>query len=136
MSCLSTVYLSPSIDGFLYGNFWWVRDSFVKKLVIPVKVEENPNRNRAYYEKWLSYLDPKNPEVLADPVFSKLTARAGDGTTQLALFGGIHSDCVTLCPPGLPIGVWFQQSGADIPCWDKETLANGTILNRVDQIVP
>lgn len=94
-SNLNKAGLGLAPQGFVWGNFFWARASYVKTLEHPLIADD-----RFYYERWLGYVAPQMGERNS----------AADG--------------LTLCPPGEKMGTVYQNGGEgrhnQIPCWDGD----------------
>ena len=119
--------LAAGQDGQLFGNFWWIRASYAKKLVVPII-----QKNRFWYEDWISLL-----AVQYNPSDFNILGRVHDFSINdvgLPYRKSMAGDCISLCPPNLKLGKFFAREGTYIPCWDKETLLSGEIIKDASQI--
>lgn len=135
--------IGASHEGFEYGNFWWARASYVKSLICPVL----HNENRWYFEDWLSYRRKYKHELFKCDDQQSSQVSSLPSTTMLNITEDFFCPCtephiisepkdsVSLCPPGTPIGLSYPRHGTMIPCWDKETLKNGTVNYEADKVV-
>ena len=146
-SLVNKAGIAASHEGFEYGNFWWARASYLKSLVCPVV----HNENRWYFEDWLSYrrqyqhelfkCDDKQPSSQDSSLPSMTMLNVTEdficpcSEPHIIIRELEAKDTLTLCPPGTPLGESYQRFGPAIPCWDKETLKNGTVNNEPDKAV-
>ena len=127
--------IGTSDTGFQYGNFWWARASYVKLLMCPVL----HNENRWYYENWLSYRRKSKHEQFKcgngpTPKVMNMTADSFCPCAEPYYSSGPR-DSVTLCPPGTAIGAFYYQVERFIPCWNRETLPNGTVHHQPEEVI-
>jgi len=140
--------IATSDTGFVYGNFWWVRASYVKKLMCPIRYKEY--KDRWYYENWLSFKikepikTPENDCMINNNHTNIIDSmNKNEDMTCPCIEKYSYSgpkDSVTLCPPNTPIGMSFKQEAANgiekyIPCWNKEVMLNGTVHYQQHEVI-
>eukprot|EP01038_Epipyxis_sp_PR26KG_P016630 gene16630-22726_t len=104
-SALNKAGLAPSPEGFIWGNFWWIRASYVRKSL------EKPIESviRGYYEYWISLVKSDQGHCCFP---GHLNGKRLPYQTPQHMSRA--SDSIGLCPWGLTIGQHWESGG---PCW-------------------
>lgn len=91
--------------GFVWYNFWWVRVSYVSKLVRPLIVGIE-DRHRFYYEQWLSMMKDESSKWPSNHYLGNLFHFKPSGPHDVVALTDIEESVQMLCLPSSWIEAW------------------------------